>query len=108
MVATLKASKAPSPLNPESSTESVRGCLEVVFDLLRTWGFRGDVRSFDHTLTRWNLCSETVGSWVKFVKYKLAAYFASHTGQDLPQPLEGLASMRDRPNCKSDRSHVVL
>jgi len=89
---------APNPLLEEVS--SLRGCLKAVFDLIRSYGFRnGDTRSFDRTLAHWERGAKLAGGWVKFVKYKLAAYFSSHTDQELPRPPCDLSSIGDRPNC---------
>jgi len=72
---------------------AVHGCVVALFTLLEIYGLEGWKsnpsvdRAFSRTVTHWSAGSNVAGGWMKFVKWKLAAFFYSHTQQmDLPPP----------------------
>lgn len=79
--------------SPSSAEDNLAGCYQALADLCESLGFREnqkDAASKARTLSHWAKCSKAIGSWVKFMKYKLAAFFAVHTDQTLPMPPEQL------------------
>jgi len=74
-------------------SSSVKECISVLVDIIRLFGFRGQA-NVDSTVAHWEALANSVG-WIKVVKYKITAYFASHTQQVLPvKPFE----CDDKPN----------
>jgi len=57
--------------------------LNVLVDYAKLYGFRSDSFDAETTLTHWQICSVECG-WIKFLKYKLAAFMAHHLGGVLP------------------------
>jgi len=57
--------------------------LTVLIDYAVLFGFRKKAFNTESTLTHWQLCSVKCG-WVKFLKYKLAAFMSSHLECTLP------------------------
>ena len=69
--------------------EGVEGCLNALFELLEVYGLRsrnsdGNVRrAFARTADHWAMAADLLGEggWMKWAKYKFAAYFHSQTTQ---------------------------
>jgi hypothetical protein len=63
--------------------EKLTLALSTITDFLVLYGFR--VSRFDRaaTLQHWQLCSAQCG-WIKFLKYKTAAFFSDFLGTELP------------------------
>jgi hypothetical protein len=77
----------------------IRACVECIYTVLEIFGFASRTRkndlpgsnilrtrviaSFEETLKHWTAGAAACGSdgWMKFAKYKLAAFFHSHTDQ---------------------------
>jgi len=68
--------------------------LDVIIDYAKLYGFRSDSFDRSSTLMHWQLCSVECG-WIKFLKYKLAAFMSHHLGGTLP---EKPFSVEDHPN----------
>jgi hypothetical protein len=68
--------------------------LSVLVDYSCLFGFRKEAYKTESTLLHWQLCSAECG-WIKFLKYKLAAFMAYHLGNPLP---EKPFSREDHPN----------
>jgi hypothetical protein len=68
--------------------------LNVLIDYAKLYGFRTDSFDAESTLAHWQICSVECG-WIKFLKYKLAAYMAHHLEGPLP---EKPFSAEDHPN----------
>jgi len=67
------------------SVSSVQAALEAIVVALQCHGLR-ESRLTIETISHWdNLSKGTEGGWMKVAKYKLAAFFAYHTHQPLPQ-----------------------
>jgi hypothetical protein len=58
--------------------------LDVLVDYAKLFGFRSDSFVRVSTLAHWQICSAEIG-WVKFLKYKLAAFMAFHLDNPLPE-----------------------
>jgi hypothetical protein len=58
--------------------------LDVLVNYAKLFGFRSDSFVRSSTLSHWHLCSAEIG-WVKFLKYKLAAFMAFHLDNPLPE-----------------------
>jgi len=79
------------------STGEIDGCVAATFDLLEIFGMdrrngqgpksESVRRSYNQTLKHWRKASEELGEggWMKFAKWKFAAFFFSHTSQVFPQ-----------------------
>jgi len=71
--------------------KAVKGAVKALFTLLRIYGMRdspGQSKSYHETVKHWVVGSKLSGSWIKYVKYKLAAFFHARTSQmDLPPAL---------------------
>lgn len=59
--------------------------LRVLVDLLKLFGFDDSGYSNAKDLDRWRQHSAASGGWMKWAKYKLAAFFAFHADQELPK-----------------------
>lgn len=57
--------------------------LDVIIDYAKLYGFRTDSFERNATLAHWQICSAECG-WIKFLKYKLAAFMSHHLGGELP------------------------
>jgi len=68
--------------------------LDVITDYAKLYGFRTDSFERESTLAHWQICSAECG-WIKFLKYKLAAFMSHHLGGTLP---EKPFSVEDHPN----------
>jgi hypothetical protein len=72
---------------PDACSASVKEklslSLSVLIDLSVLFGFKRRSFNTDLTIAHWQLCSVDCG-WVKFLKYKLAAFMSSHLGCTLP------------------------
>jgi len=76
--------------------QQIDSAVETILEVLRLYGYtgRGELAP---TKAHWkSLCKDCPAGWMKVVKYKLAAFFGFHTGQEtLPQkPF----SISDRPD----------
>lgn len=89
---------------------SIGGCVDAAFSLLESFGFdkassrspqgRRVIRSRERTLAHWKVCSLALGrgGWMKFAKYKFAAFFHARTRQeDAPPPSPLPAGLADNP-----------
>jgi len=86
----------PPLVGSKEVTIAIHECLTVLCDVSRIYGFEGEWDS-SVTLRRWAAMAEACGgNWVKVAKYKLAAFFASHTAQPLPRC--PYPSVQDEPN----------
>jgi hypothetical protein len=68
--------------------ETLTEASEELIEYLQTYGFepsRLRPSSLSHTIRHWQLCSASCG-WMKFLKYKYAAFFAHHLGGEVPLP----------------------
>jgi hypothetical protein len=83
---------------PESSVEEILSlAASRLIAYLEVYGFEPTTlrpASLSSTLSHWQLCSVDCG-WMKFLKYKYAAFMAFHLGGDLPLPP---FSVRDHPS----------
>lgn len=70
----LQAGKVPS--------NNIQECVLVLVEVCRIYGFKGET-DIDQTVQHWEKCIAEC-HWMKFCKYKLAAFFSFHTGQPLP------------------------
>jgi len=64
--------------------KSLSQSLQVLIDLAETYGFREEGYDRRHTLLHWQICSAECG-WVKFLKYKLAAYMSFYLDNEIPE-----------------------
>jgi len=72
----------PSGCSPDDRKKLVLS-LNVIIDYAKLYGFRSDSFDAESTLAHWQICSAECG-WIKFLKYKLAAFMAHHLGGVLP------------------------
>jgi hypothetical protein len=70
--------------------------LECIVDLAKLYGFDDVGFTRYSTLRHWQLCSVDCG-WIKFVKYKLAAFMSAHLGGEMP----------DRPFVRDDKPFIL-
>jgi hypothetical protein len=87
-----------NPITPASMVEEslpisteIREATYALYRFMRIYGYR-DAIDFDtdfmSTMRHWQICSESCG-WMKFLKYKFAAYFSHHMGLEIPpKPFE--------------------
>jgi hypothetical protein len=68
--------------------------LQLLVELASLYGFRPETFHAKKTLNHWQICSMECG-WIKFMKYKLAAFMSYHLGNELP---EKPFSVADHPN----------
>lgn len=81
------AHNSPDLLHPQIDDVTHRNttlCVERLQELLRLFGFDDTGFSPKSTVETWVKESTECG-WMKWAKYKLAAFFAYHTAQDLPK-----------------------
>lgn len=67
-----------------SDNDQVRGCVTALFSLLHVYGLQRSKtvdKAFERTVTHWQSQSSKLGpgGWLKFAKYKFAAFFFHHT-----------------------------
>jgi len=74
--------------------EKLSQSLEVLVNYATLFGFRSERFDRTTTLSHWQLCAKDCG-WLKFLKYKLAAFMAYHLDNSLP---EKPFSSSDLPN----------
>lgn len=92
-------------------TGFVFGCISTLFDILHCYGLskptnrspvgRRVQRSIERSTAYWLKASDALGDggWMKFAKYKLAAFFHSHTEQlDTPPPCPLPPTFIDKPD----------
>lgn len=74
----------------DSMRKGVEGSVAALFTLLRIYGLKGSARtdaSFHKTVKVWLVGAVAAGSWMKYVKWKLASFFFTFTRQmDVPPP----------------------
>jgi hypothetical protein len=65
----------------------VTECVEVLVNLYRLFGFDDTGYARKPTVDYWVLCCQSMGKdgWLAWAKYKLAAFFSFHMGQELPK-----------------------
>jgi len=81
---------------------SLRGCIEAIVDYLVIHGLKPSyvVPCVQKTMRWWShVLTKSKVSWVKFVKYKLAAHFSSWAKTDMPKSPEGLVDRPDHLLC---------
>lgn len=106
---TLKAlrSSADGTMTHQAAAEArankvgVRGCVQALFTTLSLFGLQDDARDRDvpTTVEHWCRAANMLGTggWMKWAKYKFAAFFYAHTAQlDEPVP-PPLADFVDSP-----------
>jgi hypothetical protein len=76
----------------------VRNCVNVLLTLSRVFHFDSTGYSPKGTYDHWIYCAAVVGDPLKFVKWKISAYYSFHKGQDIP----------DRPGNFTDNPGVLL
>jgi hypothetical protein len=65
--------------------EKLTLALTTILDLLTLYGYDSQfTESHQSTLRHWQICSAECG-WIKFLKYKLAAFFSDFLDVELPQ-----------------------
>jgi len=88
----------PSPLSHEDANFVVM-CVQVLIRSLELSGFDSEGARFRGTTKHWIYCAAVVGDVVKFVKYKLAAYFACNMSSPsspldaVPVPSKGIVGI---------------
>lgn len=75
-------SRQPCPSADDCSQLAL--ALPTVLEFLSLYGFDASTFSPSATLQHWQLCSAYCG-WMKFLKYKFSAFFASYLGGDMPK-----------------------
>jgi hypothetical protein len=91
-----------SMVSREIISRDVSACLRVVYEIAKLYGFRPEANRKDFqsemgsTFTHWVQGSCASGGWMKFVKYKLSAFFSAHTEQKT-LPKRPFGSFRDDP-----------
>nr|UQB76048.1 RNA-dependent RNA polymerase [Flumine narna-like virus 4] len=74
----------------------LRHCLSSILLVLKLYGFNSSGYSLKPTFSHWKRCCDLVGSQMKFIKWKLPAFFAASCGQEVEEsPLLSI----DRPDC---------
>lgn len=68
----------PPSVLPKEEQMFVRRCVDVLVTLSVLYGFNRDGFSLSQTYNHWIYCSSVMGDSLKFVKYKLAAYYVSN------------------------------
>lgn len=63
----------------------VRQCIDVIFALLRLYGFSEEGCKRKATYDHWIYGAAACANPVKYVKWRIAAYYSAHKGQDLPE-----------------------
>jgi hypothetical protein len=66
------------------------GCIRSIVCVARIFGFDETGWSPVQTVRHWSQQMLNAGSWIKFAKYKLAAFYAFHTGNELPKLPDGV------------------
>jgi hypothetical protein len=62
----------------------VRRCVDVIYALLRVYGFDDEGCKRKSTYDHWVYGAACCGDPVKYVKWRCAAYYSYHKGQELP------------------------
>jgi len=75
----------------------VRQCVDVITLVAKLHGFLVDGWSNKGTYDHWINCAEKVGDPMKYVKWKISAFYSFHKGQELPPYPTGLDSTIDNP-----------
>jgi len=94
-----KISGVESP-SVRKEVDSVEECVRVLEDLVIALGFCGEdivAAQRRRTIDHWKEGATLSGSWIKFAKYKLAAFFAFHMNQELPKPPAAFTAGFDHP-----------
>ncbi len=82
--------------------QQLYGCLRVLATLFKFYGFAGDLdRPVEKSLKHWITLARELGpvSWMKVAKYKIAAFFSSWLGFELPpRPAKTTAWETDNPS----------
>lgn len=77
------------PVRKHAPKDQVTQCVMVLADVCRFFGFAertSPSEDLKGTIEHWKaLSKELSGDWMKVAKYKIAAYFAVHTKQTLPE-----------------------
>jgi len=63
--------------------EKLTLALSTILEILVVYGFRIEKYDTAPTLKHWQLCSAQCG-WMKFLKYKISAFFSDYLGTELP------------------------
>jgi len=72
-----------APISAEQSG-FVRQCVEVILTLCRVFGFDSNGYSPKGTMDHWVHCASVWGDPLKFVKWKISAYYSFHKNQTIP------------------------
>lgn len=82
----------------------VQNCVEQIVVAMRHYGYDDTRYKLRFTLQHWYRCAEMCGDVVKFVKWKFAAYYASHAShmggepQEIPPPPDSRILDLDDPS----------
>lgn len=83
-----------SAAESKSNLDGVVGCVNALFTTLEVFGLRKEARDRDaaSTVKHWHRAADAIGAggWMKWAKYKFAAFFFIHTRQldaCVPSPL---------------------
>jgi len=90
----------------EEDVVAVRGCVDALYVLLEAYGYHGrhknptSMRSFERTVAHWSEASRLLGEggWMKWAKYKFAAFFHASTRQEDVGPEYPLPGFPDFPH----------
>jgi len=90
------------PVLTEEGIQFVRKSVDVIYALMRLFGFDDEGVKKKGTYDHWIACARKVGCPVKFVKWKISAFYAFHKSdltetQQLPPSV--LVKGEDNPGC---------
>jgi len=91
--------------NRLKTTEKVDQCLKIILEVYKYYGFKHNNYSLERTKALWVSNAIQVG-WMKWVKYKLAAFFAFHTNQ--PKLPENPLKQRENKDNENDHPGILL
>jgi hypothetical protein len=74
----------------------VRRCVDVIYIIFSLYGFSVDGVSRKSTYDHWIYCASLLNNPMKFVKYKIAAFYSFHKKQQLPKISQDVLSV-DKP-----------
>jgi hypothetical protein len=77
--------KVPLDKSKGESDRFVRNCIDVIMILFRLYGFDDTGYSVKSTYDRWIMGADYVGDPIKYVKWKLAAFYSSHIFSEVEQ-----------------------
>jgi hypothetical protein len=71
------------------NSSSILDSLSLLLEILRFYGYRDDQYRISNTFDMWVMQSRKCG-FTKFIKYKTAAFFSFHLGEELPPLPDGV------------------